>query len=361
MFVMTSKVDVATLRAGKTTSKLIFIDVHVYKHLSCDKYIVGDGKHNLVLDVEQNPEQGKDLAVGKCYRLVKPEIHKNVLTFDAACGAGLIPSFHVPKLSEKEKNKIQIPSEDDVDLITLDKVCIVTKDTTAPILFLKVVFLSTEKQSTYSKFKTAKVRDVNGNKHFIQLFGQYRDQVQSGKVYKFVSLLVQKFKLDHEPWGRMRTQPNTRIHEASETITAKFSHVSLADSAMSGTLFAHEKVYVYDCCMNCFKKVDLASKECGHCKTSIKPDQQLRSFNVTLLLANSDLQDVVRVLVFASHLDMDRGSYTEDDVQTRLEQLHMKQVTVFYDKDSERGLSIRAEALKFDESNEDSGLPSEQH
>ena len=67
---MTSKVDISILRSGVRSSKMCFIDVFVHKQLGNDKYIVGDGKHNLVLDIEANPEQGKELTVGKCYRLV---------------------------------------------------------------------------------------------------------------------------------------------------------------------------------------------------------------------------------------------------------------------------------------------------
>jgi hypothetical protein len=286
---------------------------------------------------------------------VKPNLTKNILTFDPACGPGQIATFSVPKLTDKEKGKLALPSDSDLDLITLDKVCVVDADTTAPILFLKVVFLSTEKKSTYSFYRTAKVRDVANQKHFIQLFGKYRDEVETGKVYKFSSLLVQKFKLENELWGRVRTQPNTRIVLASEGVSARFAHISIADTTMKGMLFAHEKIYIYHSCIKCYKRVDPMIELCGHCGTKLAGDSSLKSFNVTLLVANPDLDDVVRVLVFASHLNMDRGDWDEDAVQSRLESLHMQHVTIGYDKDNMRGLSVKAETIDFDMDSEDSG------
>jgi hypothetical protein len=127
------------------------------------------------------------------------------LTFGPACGFGKIANFHVPKLSVKERNKIAIPSDADITLTTLDQVCVVEADTAAPILYLKVVYLSTEKKCTFSMYRTAKVRDIAGQKHFIQLFAKFRDLFEVDKVYKFSHLFVQKFKLDYEKWGRMRS------------------------------------------------------------------------------------------------------------------------------------------------------------
>ena len=177
------------------------------------------------------------------------------------------------------------------------------------------------------------------------------------RVYKFTALLIQNFRLEHEPWGRLRTQPSTRISLASTAMQEKFADITLADSSMEGVLFAHEKIYLYDCCTKCFKKVDLTNAQCEHCNTQLQSDHNLRSFNVVLLLANSDLDDVVRVQAFASQLGMDRGSWEEQTVQKRLEDLHMQQMTVQYDKVNMVGLQVKAEAIIFPkEDNQDSGI-----
>jgi hypothetical protein len=139
-------------------------------------------------------------------------------------------------------------------------------------------------------------------------------------------------------------------------LSERFKDIGLADSSMDGVLFARERIYIYDCCGKCFKKIDTSLTSCMHCSAPVSGTHDLKSFNLTLLVANPDLGDVIRVQLIMSHLDMERGKWTVDEVQNRLEKQHMRHITVLYDKDNLKGLNVRVEAVKFEAAANDSGL-----
>jgi hypothetical protein len=65
----------------------------------------------------------------------------------------------------------------------LDQVADVDIDTTIPLLYLKVVFLSTEQKGKYTMYKTAMVKDIKCQRHFLRLYGDIRSEVRVGDVY----------------------------------------------------------------------------------------------------------------------------------------------------------------------------------
>jgi RNA polymerase subunit RPABC4/transcription elongation factor Spt4 len=350
------KVDLAALRASKVKGNLYFVEIFVHKQLSETCFVVGDPQTNMLLDITNNPDQGKEFAPGKCFRLIKPKVENDILLVDSACKAGPIATFEVPQLSARAAQKFKLPSEAEMTLISFDEVCVVTQDTVAPALYLKVVFLSSEKRSKYSSFRTAKVRDVLGQRHFIQLFGDFRNAVVLNKVYKFVGLLIQKYKKPDEKWGRIRTQANTKILEASEEITERFSNLHIGDAKADGILFAHEQIYHYECCSACTKaKPKVPADKCPYCGLQYEL-VSASDFSVVLHIANSDIGDVLRVFAFRNQIGLPFKPYSKPEIQADLEKFHMQHCIVAYDDDKRSGLYIQAAQVTFTDSNEDSGM-----
>jgi hypothetical protein len=78
-------------------------------------------------------------------------------------------------------------------------------------------------------------------------------------------------------------------------------------------------------------------------------------FHVTLLIADSDIDDVCRVFAFRSQLGLDFGHVAGANIQRHLEQRHMHHCYVHYDTENRSGLEIKAEKVEFME-DDDSGL-----
>ena len=310
-------------------------------------------------DISSNPEMSKDFSVGKCYRLVKPKWCNTVLKLDSVCKPGPIAPFSVPTLNPQAAAKFKAPSDALMELTTFDDVCKVSVDTPAPALVLKVVFVSTEKKARFSFFKTIKVKDISGAQHYIQLFGDIRNAVQNMTVYRFTGLLIQKFRKEGEPWGRIRSQQNTKVNPVATEMAARFAHMQDGEIEIDGVFYAHETPKIYNCCSHCKRSLyEQTGPNCQHCNTAI-PSNQSTDFRIVLLVASTDVDDVLRVLVFRSQLGLPFKSYTENEIQKLLEKFHMGNCLVRYDERDRKGLTINARKVTL-ELTGDSGINNEQ-
>jgi hypothetical protein len=242
---------------------------------------------------------------------------------------------------------------DVTDIQHLAHVCEVSVDTTVTLL-LKAVFVSTEKKGRYSMFRTIKVRDIVGAKHFIRAYGNIRNDIKEGEVYKFSSLLVQQYRKEGEKWGRLRTQSTTKVREVDPEIAMLFSHVTVGDSYVGGILIGHEQIHFYECCANCWKKNFLPENRsgktllCKFCASKVDESNPTHDFSVNLVVSDPDGDNLQSVLAFRRHLGFQFNSLNLDQVQIALESKHFHRCSIEYDKDECEGKSvITAQAVSF--------------
>ena len=300
--------DVSAVKAGK---KVCYVDVFVHKQLATDLFVVGDNTASIIMDLTDKPEFGKHVSSGKCFRLPKPALRGEHLVLGERFGPCPIKLFSVQELSEADLSRFQPKELDITDIQRLSDVCDVSADTTVS-LYLKAVFVSTEKKGRYSQYKIVKVKDVYGDKHFLQVFGPLRLEVEEGVVYRFNSILVQNYRKDGEKWGRMRTQSDTKIRPVSEEVNALFSLVSLGDAFLGGVVIGHESIHYYECCGNCHKKNHLPSgsrnRLCQFCGSKSESDSAFHDFSVNLILSNDSGNELTTVFAFRSHLGIEFDS-----------------------------------------------------
>jgi hypothetical protein len=334
----------ADLKALAFGHKVCYVDVFVHKALSPDAFVVGDKSDNVVLDLSSKPEFGKDVGPGRCFRLPRPIMKNGYLTLGDRFGPCPIKFFAVPPISKQALDKFQVKPVEPTSIQTLSDVCDVTVDTTVSLI-LKVVFVSTEKKGRYSKYKTIKVRDIKADKHFIQLFGDIRQEVQEEQVYKFNSLLVQRFRKEGEKWGRIRSQANTQIRPVSEEVSYLFSHVTVGDTYIGGVLIAHEQIHFYECCSVCQKKnfepTQTVAKDplCVFCGTPVQTPPA-HDFSVNLIISTCEKNDLVTVLAFRRHLGYAFNALALSQIQADLEAKHFSRCCVEYDKEDSKGKSV---------------------
>ena len=340
---------IAALLNNEVRGKLWILDLYIHKALSEDVFIVSDGRQNILLDISACPDVSKDLVVGKCFRFPKPYIEKDILRCGLNAKACPIKQFEVPKLTKTEAAKFVLVEEDVCDMAKLEDICNVTSDTTAKPIYLKVIFIGNDKMSQFSKYRLVKVRDINNDRHFVQLFGDLRLQVEKSKVYKFSALMVQNYRKDTEEWGRMRNQRTTRITAASEETAMLFAGITAGDVTFQGVVLAHEKIDYYECCSSCTRKnFDQGNGKCIFCAESIPKTEAAHDFSVIFIVGNESEDELRRFLVFRSQLNLDFNRFTERQVQDYLEQRHTRPCLVEYDtSDGRKGNVIKAEAFTF--------------
>jgi hypothetical protein len=324
---------VKSVKEGKIAC---FIDVYVYKALSEDVFVVGDSSGHVMLDLSDKPEFSKNVAVGKCYRLPKPRFLVDSMIIAQRFGPCPIKPFVVPEVDPATLGTYKIVPPDVTDIKGLDDVCNVNVDTTVSLI-LKVVFLGMDRKSQYSMFRSAVVKDLYARKHFIQLFGGFKDQVVVGNVYRFCGIVAQQYRKEGEKWGRLRTQAQTQIRSVSSDIEGLFSHVSIGDAFLSGVVIGHEQINYYECCNNCarskFRSEDSKNKKCKFCGVKVEDAEVGHDFSVNLVLMGESPNDLKTVQAFRSALGFEFNKLNEAQVQAQLERKHMVVCRVEYEKE----------------------------
>jgi hypothetical protein len=235
--------------------------------------------------------------------------------------------------------------------------CDVTKDTVIPLLYLKVLYISTDRKGKFSNCKVIKVKDITAQKHFIRLYGEMRNQVEVGFVYKFVALLAQSYRAEGENLGRLRSQSESRVSLASEEINALFSHVSFGQKLISGQVIGHEQIHFYECCSQCLcKNYRDGTASCKVCGSKIDENKLSYDFNVNIVLECEE--ELKTVLAFRSQLGYDFNKIKQEHIQAEVAKRNMQICVVEYDEDENDSVRdiIRAQSVKFPEETADSDL-----
>ena len=327
---MPVKLNVGMLKENVHVGKFDFVEVGVIKVLSETEFVIADRSDSIVLDVTEAPEQGKLLAVGKFVRLIKPEIKDKVLTFQADLKPCPIKAFKIDEISDEEANSLP-RRKANLAIKLLKDVCSVSETTTLGTLYLKVVFVSSDKMGRYTHYRLVKVKDQECNKHFVTLYGPIREVPEVGKVYHFTGLKAQPPRLETDQFGLLTSQKCTQILEPPPAVAAKFALVSIGDLELKGVILGHETFNFYECCPNCKKKNHKAGDKCTFCATILKDKRPAFDFNVIFLIADEYKDKVSKVSAFRSHLGFEFNAMNEAEAEKAVEKLHMKPVVIEYD------------------------------
>jgi hypothetical protein len=330
---MSGRTDLSKLLADEPTGPICYVDIYVQKVVSEDLYIVSDQKDHCILSIADNPAQGKNLCSGKCFRLMKPSVSERILTSAAEFAACQIKPFDPKKLTAKELKSFMGKCDTPTILKTLPELCIVRERGTLPSVVLKVLHVGADKQGLYSPYSNVKVKDINSNTHFISIFGNLRQSVKPGRVYKFIGFAISpKF---HEPnaLGYVNSCATSRIIEANKDICEQFSHIKPGDQYIKGEIVAHEEPRFYECCPSCqrSKYNEREGKQCTFCNHTL-PETKSYDFCVVLVIADSISNDLVRMRTFRSLLTMPFNQGV-DEVNEKLESLLQQTCSAFCDKD----------------------------
>jgi hypothetical protein len=283
------------------------------------------------------------LGIGKCYRLLYPKLVGQILTFGDKFRPGPIKSFSGAKLTQAILKKFQAKKVDPDTIKLISETCNVEQNTSVPLLYLKVVFVGGEKLGRYSKYRVVKVKDRSGFCHFITLYGNVRNDVECGEVYKFVALMAQKYRGEGELYGRLKSQAATRIVKAGADVCLIFKEVTMGDVVLKGEVIAHEEAHHYECCEHCQRasfKNDRGVK-CIFCGEAIAEGKSFMDFSVVLLVLDHANGQVARVAIFRKDLGLPFNELKVDQISDEMIKLHNMRVTVEGDRE-EKSDCIRA-------------------
>ena len=199
-------------------------------------------------------------------------------------------------------------------LISFEDVAKQESLTSVKEIYAKVTFLSPRKDGKFkgSFYRTARVKDYQGNRQSIQLYNKFCDQVEENQVYKFEKLKVGDWHAPNEKWNRLRTQGifDTKITLASGGIEEKFSDIEEADGTIEGIIVGHDNPYIYLSCPYCGKKCDNLDKVCPSqaCLKALTEEALVFDFNVVLVVWWKEKNEFFHVFCFRRHLQMSLDS-----------------------------------------------------
>ena len=146
------------------------------------------------------------------------------------------------------------PSTSRVDL-TFDDINKLPSGSNVTNFVSKITHLTPTKKASGgsgSPYKTAKVRDVRGQRHVIQLWGGHCEGVEEDKVYSFQATKVGNFKpSDASPYW-LSTKPNSTIREANAETARQFDGIVEWEGTFEGFVFGHETPTYYAACPSCW-------------------------------------------------------------------------------------------------------------
>ncbi len=321
-----------TVEAVKKGAMPTCLEIYVHKLLDPDTYLVGDKTDQVVLTVADNPIFNKHISIGGFYRLIKPNFNNGILKLQKI-GPLPIAAFNYASLKGSPP---KLPAIKKDDLKTFEDVGALKPSTSVPNIVAKVVHMSPQKQSRYSKFRTVGLKDVKGNKNFVSLYGAFAEQVEEDKVYSFKGLSIQDYKGPHDSFNRLATKANSSISEQSSGVVKNlFSEIKAGDGILKGVILGHEEPYTYMSCPFCGKaNFERDDSTCNFCKKSYVGKSSVIDFNVTLAILLDDKEETVRVFCFRRHLNISMEKRCKDELQKKLCLLHFKACEIEYLKDS---------------------------
>ena len=334
----TTKYNIKSLKEGNLSLKLpLILDVYVHRAITEDSFLIGDIDDFIPLYVE--PDFVKYIEIGKCYRLVKPIFENDQLLLKTIKPLAISPFNYAP-LKETQADPLSIINSK--DFRTFEYYANLPPSSLIPHITAKVVNLTQQRQSKFSQFRTATLKDVDSNRNFISLYSSFADQVVDGRVYTFKNIAVQNYKGMKDNYNRLSTRSNSSITAVDDATKHMFDKVHPGDGTLNGQIIGHEEPYMYLSCPFCKKaNYETEDEKCAYCKKSTAGKDPTIDFNVTLIIQENNTDKFFHAFCFRSHLEICMSSQKSDELLEKLEELHFKKCKIDYLKDTEKENHIR--------------------
>ena len=322
---------------GKPTILLVYVHRQVQDETT---YLIGDESAVTTMTFSKNPSFGKNIKSSSFLKLVNPTLEEKTVVLQTS------PLQSRP-IKYKALDKCDVPIEQQAGTstsgvhLTFDDISQLPVGSNVTSFVSKVTHLSPMKKAAAgsgSPYKTAKVRDVKGQRHVIQLWGGHSEGVEEDKVYSFKATKVGNFRPAQDSPYWLSTKPNSLIVEAKQDLASKFDGVVEWEGSFEGIVFGHEKPTYYTACPSCFRSVQEEDVTCRNERCKKPLDDKLKDFCVQLMIQDEDDASVFhRVLAWRRQLKLDTsgmGDKWQEQVDDELEALSYKPCKVCYNNPS---------------------------
>ena len=322
---------------GKPTILLAYVHRQGQDETS---YLIGDESATALMTFFKNPSFGKNVKPGSFLKLINPILEQKTVVLQSA------PLQSRP-IKYKALDKCDVPLEPVAGTsasglhLTFDDINKLPVGSNVTNFVSKVTHLSPMKKASGgsgSPYKTAKVRDVKGQRHVIQLWGGHSEGVEEDKVYSFKTTKVGNFRPAQDSPYWLSTRPNSLIEEAEKDLSSKFDGIVEWEGSCQGILFGHEKPTYYTACPSCYRSVQEDDATCKNERCKKRLDDKLKDFCVVLMIQDEEDESVFhRVLVWRRQLQLDTsgmGEKWQELVDEELEKLTFKPCKAFYNNPS---------------------------
>ena len=233
-------------KAGNPTVLQAYVHRHGHDQTS---YLIGDATTVAMMAFSENPSFGKNAKIGSFVKLINPNLVGRTIVPTGPVLQARPIKYRALNKSDIPADLMDGPSTSRVDL-TFDDINKLPSGSNVTNFVSKITHLTPTKKASGgsgSPYKTAKVRDVRGQRHVIQLWGGHSEGVEEDKVYSFQATKVGNFKpSDASPYW-LSTKPNSTIREANAETARQFDGIVEWEGTFEGFVFGHETTLTLLC------------------------------------------------------------------------------------------------------------------
>jgi hypothetical protein len=335
---------------GKLKTSLL--TVKLIKEVSSNSYIIADKSMVAILDTHAAPDHAKHLNTGNWYKLIK-------------CNKGEKSTINVNKLFKPVKTLFKDEIGDIADKVeNLEN----TLETTASTkryedfqtishkpnhtkidrLTVKVITMSRVITTSKGNYKICNIKDVNGDKASINLYGKYIDSLELFKIFTITNTRKGEVTKDDETKMRLHTTGFTKVEHGTLEDSINFKEVGNADQSITGEVIGFGDLAIYNSCKLHYKKLD-ENNNCPRCNKDLKDDEILEDFRTEIYIEakRSDITDeeseVKQILAFKKALNIK----PDDNIEEKLDEMTGKTLTIdFNSDDAERFIAVSIQLSK---------------
>ncbi len=263
----------------------------VHYMISENEYTVSDESQSCKLHLDDTFSKGrKHISSGSFLRCIFPadSASDGTLTLDSGSTVVLSTPFKA----------LDVPNKG-LDSSTSSTESLLTAENSRPgdkvhSIVVKVLKIGPTRKAGKGQVSRISIKDKDGRKNWLSLWGSKRDEVTEGQVYRFKALKVENYPPDSTV-KYLSTTFTTTIEEVQDRT---FDAVTITDDIYTGTCLGITEFYFYLSCPFCHKKINDGASQCQSCKKDI--DKPENDFKAEILLQLED--DVKNIVVFCNKL-----------------------------------------------------------
>ena len=315
--------DLATIIATQDGKK---------KNTNCKVIAKEDGKNFLIADntaflkmkiLKEGSNVQKYLVVGNFIRIIDAMYNSNDQAIIVDDSSAIFNGKSISNLILPE-NDIKIAYQTLSSTFDLNP-----KQITRGTIMAKVVQIKMNSFKTMFGRRPVKkiaLKDVNGHKTFLNIWGSKHENVAEGKVFLFYDLAAESFPKEKPHF--LTTTATSTITEAPLNDQVALSNIGLEDGKKEGTIVGFNNLYLYFSCNKCHSRVaqekDYLCRRCDQKSRNPVPD-----FKFTVIIRNNDT--LLSFTGFRNVLKPEDMSLGHTSVEEKLNERHVgKNATLTY-------------------------------